>query len=228
MTEAEWLACTDPQAMLDFLRTREGVTDRKLRLFACACCRDIWFLLTDERSRNAVVVRERYEDGLATSREVKAAADAARRARAGIRRPFRFASGLKEDSPELGPGYAAGAASNTASGNWHPVVWFVTTAAACVSHAAADMERVTEAALLRCLFGNPFHPQPRLDAAWLTPRVLSLANGIYERRAFDHLPELASLLEDAGCHDAELLGHLRGPGPHARGCHVLDLVLGKA
>jgi hypothetical protein len=34
-------------------------------------------------------------------------------------------------------------------------------------------------------------------------------------------------VEEAGLLDAELLGHLRGPGPHARGCHGIDLLLGK-
>src|SRR5262245_28414862 len=123
MTEGEWVASRDPEAMLRFLRGK--VSERKLRLFACACCRRVWSLMTDERSRNGVMVRERYEEGDATSDEVESAADAARRARADIRRPFRFAANVREDSPEVGPAYAAGAASNTASGNYHPISWFV-------------------------------------------------------------------------------------------------------
>jgi hypothetical protein len=38
----------------------------------------------------------------------------------------------------------------------------------------------------------------------------------------------ADALEDSGCTDAELLGHLRGPGPHVRGCWAEDLVPGKS
>src|SRR5690242_15172483 len=52
MTEAEWLACTNPQPMLEFLR--RGASDRKVRLFAVACCRRVWSSLQHEEFRNAV------------------------------------------------------------------------------------------------------------------------------------------------------------------------------
>ena len=61
MTEAEWLACDDPTSMVDRLRGR--VADRKLRLFFCACCRRLWQLLPDERSRAAIDAAERYAEG---------------------------------------------------------------------------------------------------------------------------------------------------------------------
>jgi hypothetical protein len=41
------------------------------------------------------------------------------------------------------------------------------------------------------------------------------------------LAVLADALEEAGCNDAEILTHLRSPGPHVRGCWALDLILGK-
>jgi len=67
-----------------------------------------------------------------------------------------------------------------------------------------------------------------LDPAWLTSTVVSLAEGIYAERAFDRLPILADALQDAGCENTDVLDHCRGPGPHVRGCWVVDLVLGKA
>ena len=80
--------------------------------------------------------------------------------------------------------------------------------------------------MIHCIFGNPFRPATA-DPAWLTSTAVALAAGIYEDRAFDRLPILADSLEDAGCTNADILTHLRGPGPHVRGCWALDLVLGK-
>jgi len=56
MTEAEWLTSTDPTPMLAFLRGR--ASERMSRLFAVACCRRIWDVLSDEAGRNAVGVAE--------------------------------------------------------------------------------------------------------------------------------------------------------------------------
>jgi hypothetical protein len=84
--------------------------------------------------------------------------------------------------------------------------------------------------LLRCLFGNPFRPPSAPDPAWLRwngGTVTGIAQALYDGRAFERMPVLGDALEDAGCGDAGVLGHCRGPGPHARGCWVVDLLLGK-
>jgi hypothetical protein len=64
------------------------------------------------------------------------------------------------------------------------------------------------------------------DSAWLTPNVVKLAGESYDEQTFDRLPTLADALEEAGCTNPELLAHCRGPGPHVRGCWVVDLLLG--
>ncbi len=81
--------------------------------------------------------------------------------------------------------------------------------------------------ILRDIFGPlPFRPIV-LDPSWLTPAVVNLARTIYEERTFVLLPILADALEEAGCDNADILQHCRGPGPHTRGCWPLGLLIGK-
>jgi len=58
-------------------------------------------------------------------------------------------------------------------------------------------------------------------------RLMDLACTIYHERAFERMPILADALMDAGCDSEEIIGHCRSEGPHVRGCHVIDLLLGK-
>jgi hypothetical protein len=82
--------------------------------------------------------------------------------------------------------------------------------------------------VLREMFGPlPFRAIP-VDSSWLTAAVTVFADSIYQERAFDRLPILADALEEAGCTNADILAHCRGPGPHVRGCWVVDLLLGKS
>ena len=96
--------------------------------------------------------------------------------------------------------------------------------------AARRPARAVQADLLRDITGSPFRPPPVIAPAVLAYNggaALRIAEVIYEGRCFNELPVLADLLEEAGCTDADLLGHLRGPGPHTLGCWALDLVLAK-
>jgi hypothetical protein len=63
-----------------------------------------------------------------------------------------------------------------------------------------------------------------LDPRWLTTGVVLLAR-LASGGSTDLLPILADALQDAGCADAELLGHCRGPGPHAPDCWAVELLL---
>jgi hypothetical protein len=80
--------------------------------------------------------------------------------------------------------------------------------------------------LLRDIFGNPFRGVD-IFAEWRTDTVVILARQMYESRDFSALPILADALQDAGCNSEDVLNHCRGPGPHVRGCRVVDAVLGK-
>jgi hypothetical protein len=91
-----------------------------------------------------------------------------------------------------------------------------------------------QARLVREIAGNPFRPAT-LSPACLTSDVSLIALAAYGagRQPSGHLDNarlavLSDALEEAGCSDADILSHLRSPGPHVRGCWVLDLVLGKS
>jgi hypothetical protein len=214
MTETEWLACTDPQPMLEFLRGK--ASDRKLRLFACACCRRIWHLLTDERSRKAVDVGEKCADGETTDEEqfnaYEAACDAKDDAWCGAYENSNFPAVTASYVLAHNPDVASIARTASLAGDDSRVQQLEKVAVQCN--------------LLRDIFGNPFRPVT-VSPNWLTPAARYLAQAIYDDRAFDRMPILADALEDAGCTNADILNHCRQPGEHCRGCWVVDLLLGK-
>jgi hypothetical protein len=94
-----------------------------------------------------------------------------------------------------------------------------------------------QAALLRDVVGNPFVPAEAPSQAWLAwnrRAVTRLARAAYRERLLpsgcldsERLGILADALEDAGCDRADLVEHLRSPGPHVRGCWAVDFVLGQ-
>jgi hypothetical protein len=209
MTEREWLEGTDPQALLAWLGGRAG--ERTLRLFACACVRRHWHRLPDDRSRHAVELAERYADGQATLDELNAAWSAAGEA--------------FDDSPGFAEEAAWGCADVV---NQFHTAWELILLGLRDEGAATEDERRAQSDLLRDLIGNPFRPAsvgPYL--AWNEGLVVKLAQGIHAEQAFDRLPILADALEESGCTDRAILGHCRGPGPHARGCWLVDLCRGK-
>jgi hypothetical protein len=71
MTEQEWLACTDPEPMLAFLR--KEASERKLRLLACACCRRVWDRVRLDAARQIVELSEGYTDGEVGEPDLRAA-----------------------------------------------------------------------------------------------------------------------------------------------------------
>lgn len=168
MTESQWLSSDDPAAMLTELRGK--ASDRKLRLFACGCWRQVWPLLTDDarcqrcwgvghyvgtrgerledcpdcggsgrinRSRQVVEVAERYADGEATEEERERAWGGAN----SICQESRWRNAWVPELPE------------SACQSGFIVGQFVQRATrAGIPHAA-------QAALIRCLWGNPWRPK---------------------------------------------------------------------
>ncbi len=213
MTEQEWLACTDPARMLGALNSYHPlgplftwfgvrpswVEPRKARLFAAACCRSFVPKLQDERACRAVEVAELYVEGLATRHELNATALAAK-----------AAGGL--------PGRLAATACAADA-----VMASVLIVQDILREQPESGPRL--ARLIRDLF-NPFR-HVVVGPACRTTKVMGLADTIYREPAYERLPILAEALEQAGCTDANILSHCRGPGLHVRGCWVVDLLLSK-
>ena len=96
--------------------------------------------------------------------------------------------------------------------------------AAMTAESVANVkDLVAHCDLLREVVGNPFRPAS-LGPAERRGAIEKIAQASYDDLDFSRLPVLADALEEAGCADEAVLAHLRGPGPHARGCWALDLV----
>lgn len=233
MNEKEWLESTDPIRMLEFLEKR-GIAARRLRLFAGACCRRAWPELTDSRSRAAVEALEKFADGPGKQSDKEELTSAYQAAEAVV-------AGTIEDSRPFWVARTVAAASEPTAAwwvaRWTADLWLTAVgkgdspAEKRVARKARKQEACHIAHLLRDVIGNP-RRQLTLDPSWLTSTVQALAHAAYQERELPsghldtvRLAVLADALEDAGCATAELLEHLRGSGPHVRGCWAVDLVL---
>jgi hypothetical protein len=255
MIPAEWLACSEPRSMLDSLSidpSRPGASrasERKLRLALCACCRRAWGSLGPD-GRAAVEAAEAHADG-ALPAEALRAASARAAAEAGSASYYTAgnqacwaAAWVAQERP-CHPDQvlrSAATAAGFAAAPYERLLEEINEAGEgrpqplnARWRAAYDAERAAQAALLREVLGDA----PRRDAcpacdhapawrAWEGGTVPRLAARVYAERDFAALPVLADALEDAGCADAALLGHLRGRGPHVRGCWAVDLLLDQA
>jgi len=246
MTAAEWDVAVSRGLMIQ--AAGHLLSERVLRLFACACCRRIAPLFEHRACRVAVETAELFVVGRFGAKRLAKARGAAVRVVRAERRPAKISAGL-----------AACLAANE----------HVSVHSAAFDNAATALQREFEQALeggmpargllrrwpflpqhdetpeelgalvwkhvtreqcdlLREVAGNPLRPVAfdpgwlRWNGGWL-PR---LARTLYDEHRFDELPVIGDALEDLGCRDEALLGHCRGPGPHARGCWVLRLLLG--
>jgi hypothetical protein len=222
--EAKWLTCEDPGLMLTFLHDKGS--ERKVRLLACASCRAMWSLIKARDSRTAIDVAERFADRLAHEGGLS-------RAYAGARSVARKTSSNALRTGDLNLHAALWHAAETCARNarWVPRRYVLGEGR---STPICGLEAGKQVVLIREIYGNPFHPVV-LDSACLTTIVVALAEAAYQQRSLPdghidlaRIAVLSDALEDAGCTDRSILDHLRGPGPHVRGCFAVDLVLGKS
>ena len=206
MTEEEWLNAASPLAMLPCL---VGPSERKLRLFAVACCHRIGLLIEHPDSIRAVEVAGRYAEGCSTADELR---DACRAADAHFTTTCVYGTSTGDQAAR------AAVAASADAGDMIRLH--------CLSFRMfGDEDLAANANLLRDIF--PFHPIT-IDPRWLTTTVLSLAKGMYESRDFSAMPILADALQDAGCDNDDILAHCRDAAQvHVRGCWVVDLVLAR-
>jgi hypothetical protein len=198
MDEDGWLNGVDSGRMLDPLLLR--ASPRKLRLYAVACVRRV--IIPSHPSDWTAVVDavERWADGENLDGPTRGRAD--------------YQDGACVSLIDADPFHAARATTNQTT---------------LREGESSDTGRLAQCAILRCVFGNPFRPVA-VDPSWLAwndGTLRSMALSIYDDRAWHELPFLADALEDAGCDGEAILSHCRGPGPHVRGCWVVDLLLGK-
>ncbi len=231
-TEADWRACTDPDVLLRYVRGRTSA--RKLRLFACACCRRLDQLLVDDRSRQALSTSERYADGTATEDELRTAQRALKTAWDEVvagREAVELEGKLITVRAEAWAAQAVmkAVALESPESAWSDVKRAALEVANWDLDAARKLSMATWEAVVRDIFGNPVRPV-QLEPEWLQRNggcVKELARVIYEERRFEEMPILADALLDVGCYDETILGHCRAETGHMLGCWLVDSLLGR-
>lgn len=214
MNEQQWVACGDPRRMLDLLNVGgESVSygyvkigrpsDRKLRMFVVAMALSYHRHADDSYSRD-------YEwiDGNGPAPEPS---------------PRRW------ELYDLSPIEAATRSIEHFTKAGIKPVRFMTPAGLAGNRRRLPLSVSCD--IIRDIIGNPYK-QIIINHAWLTTDILSLAEAAYSELSnaghLDHarLTVLADALEEAGADEA-ISSHLRSPGPHWRGCHVIDALTGR-
>jgi len=226
VTELEWERSIELRPMLEFLHGK--ISPRKFQLFAVACCRQHWELFCPQPYRQMVNRAEQFADGIGTDDELKALACVA------------FGPIPRELSVYAARCSAAAARETACCQFENPWVNAaeaadeVLRAVSCHRGLYQDEysrdphpEGYRQIALLYDIVGNPFLPMT-FDQTWGTSTVVAMARRAYQSRDGFAMRILADALQDAGCEDEAILGHCRDANQvHARGCWLLDLILGK-
>lgn len=238
ITRRQWRLSQSPGEMIDHLEVTQDVDEtrsgkRMLRLFHVACCRRGSSMLERDPVRPVLEAAERYADG------------AYQRDRM-IRLVERVRADLWNALPDEIVVSEEYLFAELQYGHLPPQIDHLRIAVLdigdprqayeleshylTIAHGVAGRGLVAElslqCALLRDIFGDPFH-LVAFNPAWRTDTAVTLARAMYESRNFSAMPILADALEDADCHDDVILSHCRDPEQvHVRGCWVVDAVLG--
>ena len=230
MNLEQWLACASEEYLSgEFL----GLSDRLLRLFACACLRRVWALLPASSCRDAVEACEQFTDGLLRADQLY---------EAWIKSELETEEGLWRErcwwDDDDAPRWPADEDDQLLRGVQATLRQSSRMAARAALYAAdlvawgegeegRQAERLAQHRLYCDVLGQP--RLTRLDASWLRwhdGTVAKMARAIHSERCFADLPILADALEEAGCTDGAILEHCRSEPIHARGCWVVELLLG--
>lgn len=222
MTEADWLSSANPRQMFEHLaRDRHARTkDRKWLLLACALCRGLWDQM-DEQWQQVVEFVEQCADSASSGegwpewRNVIGS-----RCEALPKLPFAPAAW----TPNLMAPHAVGILVGDVP---EVAVEFllVRLTSVMINEGRRAEEEQRQCDLFRDIFGSPFRQV--VSTGKQTTELLDLARSIYEKQTFDRMGKLSEALEGAGWDEA-ILCHCSSERLHARGCWVLDLILGKA
>lgn len=226
--ESDWINCTDPSALLKYIRP--NASRRKLRLFAVGCCRRVQHLVIDE-AKDAINLAERYADG-----EVE---ESVRRITRGNAYMFDWVHPPAFPYEEIA--HARGCAKQSvcfvlarkgieAALNSSYYALFAATQYSrnigIESDLADQTEQKYQCDILRDIFRNPFR-ELAFDPLWRTPEVINLAMSIYKNQSYECMPELREALMSAGCGEEAIIQHCQKDVLHVRGCWLIDLILEK-
>ncbi len=223
LTEAEWLSSDNPHELATSMP--QLLTERRARLFACACCRRFLMpMLKDPRILQALGIAEEYADGKISQVELELASKNARKAQNAQRRKsllWAYSAVAHVSDRWLGGNDLLLSADNIGEA----IVADREPRIDPSKHkAAVAAERAPIAAVFREIMGNPFRTV-KFEDKWKDGEVVKLAEFIYEAQRFDQIPQMEILLQHAGCTDSAILDHCRQPGPHVRGCWLIDGIL---
>jgi hypothetical protein len=217
MANTDWQSGTDPDALLKHPRGRGG--PRRWRLLACGCFRALYGRRVERpETWAAVEAAEGYADGTMDKAGLTAARQRARESGEPSQHVRRAAWWTTFGRPA--------AAVRGVLRAEYPAAWLTRwdQAPGRPRGPLTRAERTAVCGLIRCMLGGVMQPV-EFQPEWRTEAVVGLVRGILADEAYDRCPVLADTLEDAGCNDAQVLGHLRGGGVHVRGCWVVDAVL---